>query len=83
METLKQGAGLFEKRNEVVHGRLYGSVDSATTELRRGRPGGATREVTADELYELAKKFDDYCGELMRAQVIKLPRAICKYLKQP
>lgn len=45
---------LLEKRHEVIHGRIY-SDNERSDILKSGRLGTPEREVTADELYDLAE----------------------------
>ena len=44
----------LENRNEIIHGRIYAGNDRSDN-LKSGRPGIPDREVTADELYDLAE----------------------------
>lgn len=46
----------LERRNEVIHGRIYAGNERSDS-LRSGRPGTPEREVTADELYDLAEEL--------------------------
>ena len=46
----------LEARNEVIHGRIYASTDRSEN-LKSGRNGIPDREVTAEELYDLAENF--------------------------
>lgn len=51
---LNETKDVLEKRNEVIHGRIY-SGNERSDNLKSGRPGIPEREVTADELYDLAE----------------------------
>jgi hypothetical protein len=52
-DALKRSIALLERRNEVIHGRLYGQVNGP--DIRRsGRIGKPAVEVTSAELYALA-----------------------------
>lgn len=46
----------LKKRNEIIHGRIYAGNERSDI-LSSGRPGVPEREVTADELYDLADEF--------------------------
>ncbi len=66
---------LFERRNEVVHGRIYGGFDRDQT-LKSGRPNVPDRPIAADELYDLANQFAALQGEIYRPMIFKIPRAL-------
>jgi hypothetical protein len=42
--------GLFEDRNEIIHGRIYGVTFNRPDSLRSGRSNIPDREVTSEEL---------------------------------
>lgn len=65
----------FEKRNELVHGRIYGGFDRVDT-LKSGRPNTPDRAVEAEELYNLANYFEDLRGEIYRPMIFKIPIAL-------
>ncbi len=65
----------FEKRNELVHGRIYGGFDRVDT-LKSGRPNTPDRAVEAEELYDLANYFEGLRGEIYRPMIFKIPRAL-------
>ena len=46
----------LEKRNEVIHGRIYAGNERSDN-LKSGRPGVPEREVTANELYDIAEEL--------------------------
>lgn len=46
----------LEKRNEVIHGRIYAGNERSDN-LKSGRPGVPEREVTVDELYDIAEEL--------------------------
>ena len=79
-DELRKGIGLFEKRNEVIHGRIYAGFDKRTY-VRSGRPNAPTRPITSAELYNLANKFHDYRARLIGPQYSLLPRAIAWAIK--
>jgi len=66
---------LFEWRNEVIHGRVYGNFNRGNT-LRSGRPNVPERDISAAELYELANALDAARNSLIRPMVLKIPRAL-------
>jgi len=72
---------LFEDRNELVHGRIYGNFDRPDT-LKSGRPNIPNKEVYPDELYKLANEFDEFRSAIYRPMIFEIPRAINAYLKQ-
>jgi hypothetical protein len=72
---------LFEDRNEVIHGRIYGGFDRPDT-LKSNRPKVPDRDVSSAELYKLAKEFDDFREAILRPMIFKIPRAISMYLNE-
>jgi len=48
---------LLERRNEVIHGRIYGSLQGEKDELRPARPSGSARPIASAELYDLANEM--------------------------
>jgi hypothetical protein len=72
---------LFEDRNEMVHGRIYGNFPRENI-LKFSRPNIADREINSAELYELANEFDEFRAVIYRPTIFKIPRAINAYLKQ-
>src|ERR1700687_4387178 len=54
--VLDDAANLLERRNEVIHGRIYGNNDRSDT-LKSGRKGLPDKQVTAGELYDLAQEL--------------------------
>ena len=71
---------LFEDRNELVHGRIYGNFPRANI-LKSGRPNIPDREVYSTELYQLANEFDAFRAAIYRPTIFKIPRALNTYLK--
>lgn len=65
---------LLERRNEVIHGRIYGSLQGEKDELRPGRPTGSARPITSAELYDLANEMFATLGELNYASTFAIPR---------
>ena len=78
-EALRAAADLFERRNDVIHGRIYAGYDR-TDYMQSGRPNVPTREITSAELYQLANDFRNYSGGLFGPQLFRLPRAIEKFI---
>ena len=74
-EALEYAISLFERRNELVHGRIYAGHDNIDY-VQSGRPNIPTRAITSAELYELANEFWEYRGNLIGPQLFRLPRAI-------
>ncbi len=48
---------LLERRNEVIHGRIYGSLQGEKDELRPARLSGSARPIASAELYDLANEM--------------------------
>lgn len=71
---------LFEGRNMLIHGRIYGNFDRPDT-LKSGRSNVPDREVESAELYKLANEFEAFREAVYRPMIFKLPRAIAKHLK--
>lgn len=78
-EALEAAIELFERRNDVIHGRIYAGRDSVDY-LQAGRPNIPTRPITSTELYDLANDFWNYRGNLTGPQLFRLPRALHTYL---
>jgi hypothetical protein len=65
---------LLERRNEVIHGRIYGSLQGEQDELRPSRPTGSARPITSAELYDLANEMFATLGALNHASTFAIPR---------
>lgn len=78
---LDTSLSLFEERNELVHGRIYGNYPRGNV-LKSGRPNIPDREVDSAELYKLANEFDEFRAAIYRPTIFKIPRAINSYLNQ-
>ena len=65
---------LLERRNEVIHGRIYGSLQGEKDVLRPGRPTGSARPITSAELYDLANEMFSTLGALNHASKFAIPR---------
>jgi len=71
---------LFEDRNLLIHGRIYGNFDRPDT-LKSGRPNIPDQEVESTELYKLANEFEAFRAAVYGPMIFKLPRAIALHLK--
>lgn len=69
-------ADLFDRRNEVIHGRIYGGLQGAGDQLRPGRPEGSAKPISSVELYELANEIFETLGPLNHASWFSLPRLL-------
>jgi hypothetical protein len=78
-DALEPVTGLFERRNEVVHRRIYAGFDK-TDYVQSGRPNVPTRQITSEELYQLANDFWNFRGNFIGPQVFRLPRAVREFL---
>ena len=67
---------LLERRNEVIHGRIYGGMQGDKDELRPGRPGGSAKPIDSAELYELANTMFDTLKPLNHASMFSLRRLL-------
>lgn len=63
---------LFEDRNELIHGRIYANVDRPET-LKPGRPNNPDREVSSEELYNLANELYEFSEAIYAQLLIKVP----------
>lgn len=75
LNDLNASKRLFNWRNEVIHGRIYGAFDRADT-LRSGRLHVPERAIDAAELYELANSLDDARSSLYRPMIFQIPGAL-------
>ncbi len=73
--TLDACSRLFERRNELIHGRIYSGF-GGLDRLRSGRASVPERPVTADELYDLANKIFEMRSHVLAPQISQIPRAI-------
>lgn len=70
---------LFEDRNEVIHGRIYGNFDRPDT-LKSGRRNIPDREVSSEELFKLSNEFEDFRTSVYAPMIFRIPRAVAKHL---
>ena len=75
LKDLSASKQLFNWRNEVIHGRIYGAFDRADT-LKSGRPHVPERAIDAAELYELANNLDEARSALYRPMIFQIPKAL-------
>ena len=75
LQNLNIAKILLDRRNEVVHGRIYANFDRDDT-LKSGRPNVPERTIDAKELYDLANEFMGLRNEIYRPMVFKIPRAL-------
>ena len=72
LDTSRQ---LFDRRNEVIHGRIYANFDRPDT-LKSGRINIPDRPIESCELYDLADSFSEARLALYRPMIFQIPRAI-------
>lgn len=72
LEASKQ---LLNRRNEVIHGRIYANFDRPDT-LKSGRPNTPDRVVEPGELYELANRLAETRSILYRPRIFQIPQAM-------
>jgi hypothetical protein len=75
--VLDQAKCLLERRNEVVHGRIYAGNDRSD-KLKSGRHGLPEREVTAGELYDLADEIFNIQATIPNINYFTTMRAIAE-----
>lgn len=63
-ELLEHLKGLFNQRNQIVHGYVYRNMHEDIIVLRPGRADGQIKELRSDELYQLANDFFAAIGNL-------------------
>ena len=80
IEDLNECLKLFKHRNEVMHNVIRANFDRPDT-LESGRPNFQSRQITPDELYNLASKFEEFRVAIYAYMVSKLPKAINNFLK--
>ena len=75
ISLLDSTKGALEKRNDVIHGRIYAGNERSDT-LISGRPDVPEREVSADELYDLADELLDLQAAVPNVNSFATLRAI-------
>ena len=74
-EAFQRSGELFERRNDVVHGRIY--AQSFGPDLRRsGRLGVPEREISSAELYELANSLYETVRLVGQVSCFYIPEAM-------
>lgn len=68
---------LFESRNELIHGRIYANIGRPTT-LKSGR-SQPDREVSSNELYDLANDLFDIRSAIYQPIIFQLPRELTEF----
>lgn len=68
---------VLAKRNEAIHGRIYAGNERSDN-LQSGRPGTPEREVTADELYDLAVELFELQASVPNINSFATMRAIAE-----
>ena len=79
--ALDHAKNLFERRNAVVHGRIYAGHNKIDY-VESGRAGVATRPVDSSELYALANEFFNYRGHFIGPLIFRVPRAIAGFAER-
>lgn len=80
LATLDAAIDAFDKRNKIVHGRIYANFDRPDT-LKSGRPTTPDRVVEPAELYDLANYFCDLRGEIQRPMIFRILGALASHGK--
>lgn len=74
--ALQYAAERLEERNDVIHGRIYGSLKKNEPDMRRsGRPGVPDKPATSEELYALANNVHSVLDTLMHGYTFSVFRA--------
>lgn len=68
---------VLERRNEVIHGRIYAGIERSDN-LKSGRSGIPEREITANELYDLAEELLKLQGEVPNTNLFATMRVIAE-----
>lgn len=63
--VLVRSTEILDRRNDVIHGRLYGKTGRDDGVRKTGRLGVPDRNIDASELYELAVDADDASSALV------------------
>ena len=75
LRDLNAARQLFARRNEVIHGRIYGNYDRSAL-LKSGRPNVPDRQIDSAELYDLANNLEYAWSALERPMIFQIQRAI-------
>jgi hypothetical protein len=82
LSLLNESKRLLAARNEVIHGRIYAGNDRCD-ELRSGREGMPNREITADELYDIAELLSGLPAAVQNINYFASMRAIAEKSNTP
>jgi len=66
--SLDDCTNLFNRRNILVHGRIYAGFNNIDT-LKSGRKNVPDRGIKSEELYGLANELDAYASEIYGATI--------------
>lgn len=77
VDLLNEAKDSLEQRNEVIHGRIYAGNDRSEN-LKSGRSGIPDREVTTDELYDLAEHFHNLQAAIPNVSYFETMRSIAE-----
>ncbi len=80
IDDLEYCTELFERRNEVVHGRVYANFNRPDA-LRSGRPNVPERKIESSELYDLANECDSMRRQIYRPMIFELPRYLAENVR--
>ena len=80
-EEIKNLKALLERRNGLIHGRVFQGVDRKDY-VKSGRPDVPLRAVSSAEMYSLANDLWNARGRLIGPQAFRLPRAIQEYCEK-
>lgn len=80
-EALEHARELFDRRNAVVHGRVYAGHDKVDY-IQSGRPNVPPRPIDSSELYALANAFWDCRDRFIGPVVFRLPGAVEEFVRR-
>ncbi len=66
---------LFQRRNELIHGRIFATLDGPDI-LESGRANTPTREIFTGELYDLANELWDMRSRILGTTVVDIRHAM-------
>jgi len=78
-EALEHARELFDRRNAVVHGRLYAGHDKVDY-IQSGSPNVPPRPIDSSELYALANAFWDCRDRFIGPVAFRMPRAVEEFV---
>jgi hypothetical protein len=80
-EALDHARQLFERRDAVIHGRLYAGHDKVDY-IQSGRPNVPPRPIDSSELYALANAFGDCRDRFIGPVAFRLPGAVEEFVRR-